>query len=207
MNGTGTTKKIIKMNSRDKILHAVLNSQPSLMPLPDLSNFEGFYENTADQFISVLTAIGGRGVKVSTWQQVKEDVLQAHPDVKRVVTLAPELEGGQFESLAGGADAHLLENVYLAVVKAHFAVAENGAVWLTEDLMGLRVLPFICEHLAVVVSAKDILPTMHEAYKNIGADSYGFAAFIAGPSKTADIEQSLVLGAHGPRSMTVYLMD
>jgi L-lactate utilization protein LutC len=36
---------------------------------------------------------------------------------------------------------------------------------------------------------------------------YGFATFIAGPSKTADIEQSLVLGAHGPRSMTVFLLD
>jgi L-lactate dehydrogenase complex protein LldG len=39
------------------------------------------------------------------------------------------------------------------------------------------------------------------------AGSYGFATFIAGPSKTADIEQSLVLGAHGPRSLIVFLID
>ncbi|HXB07491.1 MAG TPA: LUD domain-containing protein, partial [Puia sp.] len=39
------------------------------------------------------------------------------------------------------------------------------------------------------------------------ATPYGFATFIAGPSKTADIEQSLVLGAHGPRSLTVFLLD
>jgi L-lactate dehydrogenase complex protein LldG len=52
---------------------------------------------------------------------------------------------------------------------------------------------------------------MHAAYERIEtmetAVGYGFATFIAGPSKTADIEQSLVLGAHGPRSMTVFLMD
>jgi L-lactate dehydrogenase complex protein LldG len=47
---------------------------------------------------------------------------------------------------------------------------------------------------------------MHEAYSKIGEQQYGFGVFIAGPSKTADIEQSLVLGAHGPRSMTVFLL-
>jgi L-lactate dehydrogenase complex protein LldG len=54
---------------------------------------------------------------------------------------------------------------------------------------------------------------MHEAYTQIakleetGAGEYGFGTFIAGPSKTADIEQSLVLGAHGPRSLIVFLLD
>ena len=48
---------------------------------------------------------------------------------------------------------------------------------------------------------------MHEAYDLIGDKDYGFATFIAGPSKTADIEQSLVLGAHGPKTMTVFLLD
>jgi L-lactate dehydrogenase complex protein LldG len=48
---------------------------------------------------------------------------------------------------------------------------------------------------------------MHEAYARIGSATYGFGSFIAGPSKTADIEQSLVLGAHGPASMTVFLLN
>ena len=47
---------------------------------------------------------------------------------------------------------------------------------------------------------------MHEAYQKIGNSEYGFGSFIAGPSKTADIEQSLVLGAHGARGLTVFLM-
>jgi L-lactate dehydrogenase complex protein LldG len=45
---------------------------------------------------------------------------------------------------------------------------------------------------------------MHEAYAQIGMEEYGFATFLAG-SKTADIEQSLVLGAHGARGLTVFL--
>ena len=73
--------------------------------------------------------------------------------------------------------------------------------------MHQRVLPFITQHLAIIINAENVVPTMHEAYDQISKTSYGFGTFIAGPSKTADIEQSLVIGAHGPRSMTAFVMN
>ena len=48
---------------------------------------------------------------------------------------------------------------------------------------------------------------MHQAYDSIDVAKEGFGAFIAGPSKTADIEQSLVIGAHGARSATIYVIE
>jgi L-lactate dehydrogenase complex protein LldG len=57
-----------------------------------------------------------------------------------------------------------------------------------------------------VITPDAIVPTLHEAYEKISDNAYGFGVFIAGPSKTADIEQSLVLGAHGPKTMTVFIL-
>ena len=102
---------------------------------------------------------------------------------------------------------HLLENVEVAIIQAQFGVAENGAVWVTDELLPARILPFICQHLVAIVNRNDLVASMHNAYDIIGNSGYGFGAFIAGPSKTADIEQSLVLGAHGPKTMTVFLVD
>jgi L-lactate dehydrogenase complex protein LldG len=102
--------------------------------------------------------------------------------------------------------AHHLKTVDLAVLQSDLAVAENGSVWITDAHLPQRVLPFITQHLAVVITPDAIVPTLHEAYEKISDNAYGFGVFIAGPSKTADIEQSLVLGAHGPKTMTVFIL-
>ena len=47
---------------------------------------------------------------------------------------------------------------------------------------------------------------MHEAYERLSSFDEGYGVFISGPSKTADIEQSLVIGAQGPLSTTVFLV-
>ncbi|PGH40524.1 MAG: hypothetical protein CRN43_02460 [Candidatus Nephrothrix sp. EaCA] len=98
-------------------------------------------------------------------------------------------------------------SIDLAVLKGEFAVAENGAVWMTEKNMPDRSLPFICERLVLVIDGAEIVPTLRQAYEKIKNTEYQFGTFIAGPSKTADIEQSLVLGAQGPKTLTVLLVN
>lgn len=46
---------------------------------------------------------------------------------------------------------------------------------------------------------------MHEAYKRVEGTDYKYGFFVSGPSKTADIEQALVFGAHGPMNVLVVL--
>lgn len=194
------------MSSRDKILAAVLQNQPDLVGLPDITFLKGDTVGAQERYITTLTTIGGKVFKVKSIKEIKA-LIQQHFDAnKRVVTTLPELSDIAELNQGEPIDPHTLEDIELSVIRAHFGVSENGSVWVTENLMGQRVLPFICQHLAVVVDAENIVPTMHEAYQCIGDGKTGFGTFIAGPSKTADIEQSLVLGAHGPRSMTVFLL-
>jgi L-lactate dehydrogenase complex protein LldG len=103
-------------------------------------------------------------------------------------------------------DANSLEPVYKTYIEGTIGVAENGSVWLYESQLVNRILPFICQHLVICLDEKNIVPTMHEAYQLINVDKEGYGVFLAGPSKTADIEQSLVIGAHGARSLVVYLV-
>jgi L-lactate dehydrogenase complex protein LldG len=193
-------------SSRDEILGAVERSQPVFIDLPDITGFAGNVTNVAERFTETLTAIGGKVIQVSTMEEVRDYIAKSMDHGGRNITTVPLLGDMMEHVYKRDANPHSLQDVDNAVIEAHFGVAENGAVWVTEDMLMLRVLPFICQHLAVIVNANDIVPTMHEAYDRIGDTNYGFGAFIAGPSKTADIEQSLVLGAHGPRSMTVFLM-
>jgi L-lactate dehydrogenase complex protein LldG len=102
-------------------------------------------------------------------------------------------------------DGLRLAEIEVLEIDGEFGVAENGAIWLIEEALPHRVAPFICQHLVINVS--EVVPTMHDAYTRLGGVTTGFGLFLAGPSKTADIEQSLVIGAHGARSLTVVIRN
>lgn len=193
------------MSSRAQILASVLKNQPELQALPEDLQTSFPAADPVEAFKTVLTTIGGAFIEASDYQAIQNYIAE-HFAGQRVVSNLPELAAISEEGWENQ-DPHSYANVDLAIITAHFGVAENAALWITEDLMQQRAVPFICQQLAVVISKKDIVQTMHDAYLKIGAADYGFGSFIAGPSKTADIEQSLVLGAHGPKSMTVFALD
>ena len=199
------------MTTRDKILDAAARNKPAPTPLPMLADLTraasvGFATDRVARFTEVLTSIGGTVIPVLDMAGVVTYIDQHFlSDRHRIITTRPDLLAVAEVAWQGGS-VHSLADVELAVIDAHFGVVENGAVWLTEPLLLHRVTPFIPQHLAVVLRATDLESTMHDGYARIGQADYDFGVFVAGPSKTADIEQSLVLGAHGPKTMTVFLL-
>jgi L-lactate dehydrogenase complex protein LldG len=194
-----------EMESRNKILAAIARNQPASTPLPDISDLAVVDYEVVEKFRATLEGIGGQVVDIVSVREVVPFVKNYYVGAQRIITTVEEL-ADMAETDWKGADPHSLENVDLMVMEADFGVAENGALWVTEEYMGQRVAPFITQNLAVILKRSAIVPTMHHAYERIGLADYPFGMFLAGPSKTADIEQSLVLGAHGSRSMTVFLI-
>lgn len=192
------------MNSREKILAAVKSNQPAQSKLPELQSFLKPDTEVLEKYIDVLTAIGGMANVVSSYAEIENIIGKEYKEASRIISLCKELTiPPDAEKYT---DPHELETAELAVINAQFGVAENAAVWVTDDMLPQRALPFITQQLAVIINRNDIVPTMHHAYERIGNADYGFGVFIAGPSKTADIEQSLVLGAHGPKTMRVFIL-
>jgi L-lactate dehydrogenase complex protein LldG len=193
------------MDSRTKILNTLASQEiKSATAIPFYNPQLAGSTDVIDTFKQVLKGVGGAVLETKTIAGVEEYVLQNYEKKGRIVTAIPMILGDVVSASPG---ARTFDNVEVAVIKAHFGVAENGAVWITDDLLADRALPFICQHLIVVLEKSKIVYTLHDAYDIIGTNNYSFGTFIAGPSKTADIEQSLVLGAHGPKTMTVFLLD
>jgi L-lactate dehydrogenase complex protein LldG len=194
------------MSSRQQILDAIRQNKPQGKPLPDNFAFDFVYEDPLGQFIEVLHAIGGEAVCVERVEAIRDEVIQKFPLRKYVASGLPDLGLGNV-TIDAQTTPNQLEQLDLTILPGEFAVAENAAIWLGSDVLEHRVLPFVCQHLVLVIQRSQIISTMHQAYARLRVAAYDYGVFIAGPSKTADIEQSLVIGAHGPRSLTVFILN
>lgn len=194
------------MSSREKILGALKESKPEYLPLATWT-WDSDTSNVKETFIKTLESIGGTVSVVKDVNSIKESLHAIHGDQKRIVNKLPSLDWNNRNENLPFETAIELETIEVAILEGKVGVAENGAIWIDEQSMGHRALPFICQHLVLVLSVKNIVSTMHDAYAKIDVTEYGFGTFIAGPSKTADIEQALVIGAHGAKSLRVFLLE
>lgn len=182
------------MTDRETILSALRSNRPAETPLPQVKcDLTG--GNLLDQFVAVVAEVGGKAVAAKR-EEAASTLKDLYPDLDP--TFASDLT-----NLENRSD---LASMQLFVCEGLFGVAENGAIWLPECQMADRVAPFIAQHVAIMLDKTQIVQDMHSAYEQIDIAAEGFGLFVAGPSKTADIEQSLVLGAHGPRSLVVLLV-
>lgn len=126
----------------------------------------------------------------------EEFVIQAEISGALVVRLqsSAELEKTKAEYLAGGA----------TLVNATLAIAETGSVAL-RSLDTKSADSYLCDHLVVCVAENRIALYLHEGLAELKARPTRALHLVTGPSRTADVEQTIQIGAHGPRQLTIIL--
>jgi L-lactate dehydrogenase complex protein LldG len=198
--------------SRDQILRDIRTHLPVEAPLPGDEFSAVRYDDPRRQFLETLEGVGGAGLQVGGLEELQIEVqrLATVLHAASIGSALPEVFGGNVDLAVD--DPHELANVDLAILPGELAVAENAAVWVTDAIVPQRVAYFLSQHVALVVPQDRIVNNMHEAYVWLHAAASGekpfsnpqWGTFMSGPSKTADIEQALVIGAHGARSLHVF---
>lgn len=193
------------MNSKNDILNRI-----KAHPVPEVErpamDFEPMtFEDKIRHFIEVAQRVGCDVFLLEKGEDINETIRKQYPDAKMI---ASDLPGIACATLNPDVltDPRELNGTDVGVIRGEFGVIENGAVWIRQSTK-YKALYFISESLVIVLDRHQIVNNMHEAYRHPYFNDFGYGCFIAGPSKTADIEQALVIGAHGPKAVTVILTD
>jgi len=106
-----------------------------------------------------------------------------------------------------GYDAHALEACDAGISECDMLVAQTGSVVVTTRSAGGRALSVLPPHHVVLARRDQLVPDLPAAFeglrKKYGPDYPSMISLITGPSRTGDIERILVLGAHGPKQLTI----
>ena len=194
------------MSSKEDILKKYRSNIREQFDMPDLSDIQAVtYPNPLLQFINMTKSVGGNAIEVEEWRDVNKLIRELFPDA---VEIASNLPGITIATRNPDIvdDASDLNGTDVGIIRGEFGVAENGCVWIPQQ-MKEKAVCFISENLVILLPKSQIVNNMHEAYRRIKFNDYGYGTFISGPSKTADIAQVLVMGAQAARSATVLLID
>lgn len=172
--------------------------------MPSFDEMKGVqYSDPLKQFVEMSKTVGGRVVELEAGQDINDVIKVCYPEAKVIASNLPEVTIAN-RNPDTVAEANDLNGTDVGVVRGVFGVVENGCIWIPQT-MKEKAVCFISEYLVILLDRKQIVNNMHEAYRRIEFNSYGYGCFISGPSKTADIAQALVMGAQAARGVTVVL--
>jgi L-lactate dehydrogenase complex protein LldG len=107
-------------------------------------------------------------------------------------------------------DPKSLEKCSVGITACDALISQTGSILLTSRSAGGRALSVLPPHHLVIARADQLVPDLPAACDLLstryGQNYPSFITFITGPSRTGDIERILVLGAHGPKNLTVILI-
>jgi L-lactate dehydrogenase complex protein LldG len=106
-----------------------------------------------------------------------------------------------------GYEVTAMEACDVGITECDALIAQTGSVLVTSRSAGGRALSVLPPHHVVLARRDQLVPDLPEAFAVLERKYCGgypsFVSFITGPSRTGDIERILVLGAHGPKKLTI----
>lgn len=198
-----------------KIRKALLEKRDN--PHPNLEESQLYKTNTEDLdilFAEQLTAVAGNFIFCENGVDFTENILELAEKHKwrKIYCWEPELQAllEQYEFPFYKTDKDF-DQAEVGITLCEALVARNGSVMLSNhQAAGRRLSIFPHQHIVVartgqlVLDLKDAFAILKNKY---GTHIPSMISNITGPSRTADIEKTLVLGAHGPKELFVFLVD
>ena len=203
------------MSSKEDILKKYRANVREKYDMPNLSDIQAItYADPLLQFMNMVKSVGGNAIEVEKGADINQLIKELYPEAKEIASNLSEITIATRNPDEVGR-ARDLNGTDVGVIRGMFGVAENGCVWIPQQ-MKEKAVCFISENLIILLDKTQIVNNMHEAYRRLSVrdpksgvdlfDEYGYGTFISGPSKTADIAQVLVMGAQAARSATILLL-
>ena len=191
------------MSSKNDILERIRQNTGTRYEMPKIELERITFSNKIQSFSEVLSQAGGKAIELQNGENVNDVILREFPKANRIASNLKEITCATFnpDSIENPKE---LNGTDVAVVRGEFGVVENAAVWLPKQVRH-KGLYFISNAMVILLDKTQLVNNMHEAYARNEKGGYDYGVFMSGPSKTADIEQALVFGAHGPIQVLVIL--
>ncbi len=208
------------LSSKEKMLSNVRGAllHQTRQPYPNLENNDSYYQVPDEPleiiFATEFTAVSGQFVFCETEKECVDTLkeLVGHKQWKHLLCPEPELHAlfDRHQFIAYDTDAPVT-GAEVSIMQCEALIARTGSILISSRQASGRTLPVFPPVNIVIASTRQLVPDIHEGFAAIRKRYDGnFPSMVnlnTGPSRTADIEKTLVLGAHGPREVYVFLID
>jgi L-lactate dehydrogenase complex protein LldG len=213
------------MTAKENILKKIktgLQSGSVAMPFPEVENKQQqntYIGNDAAEFLPELFAsefikLGGKFIYCGNEQELIQELVKLSDENNwqhvhcQEPYLLNKFKEADLTFLRTGNNYATMD---AAITNCKYAVARLGSLIITSDTPSGRALPVYCPvHICVVYAHQlyfDLADMLKAAQKEYGAHMPSMLNIATGPSRTADIEKTLVVGVHGPKEVYVLFVD
>lgn len=209
-----------EITSKERILTAIrkglMNRQPN--PYASVNTDKAVLQSVEDSielhFAQELSSLGGKFIFVESEAELANTLalIIKEEDFGPVFCVNPELQAHlSSEGIEYLSKDDEFKETKSGLTECDFLIARFGSVLMSSGLKSGRKMHAWPEVHLVVAYASQLVPEISDAIIGMREKYNGFLpsmlTVVSGPSRTADIEKTLVMGAHGPRELFVFFVD